>query len=66
MYGFILTTILHKYEEEFYKEVPKLVASGQIKHKEDVTDGLEYAGHAIRAVQAGMNQGKSVVIVSKD
>lgn len=66
MYGFILTTILHKYEEDFYKEVPRLVASGQIKHKEDVTDGLEYAGHAIRAVQAGTNQGKSVVIVSKD
>ena len=66
IYGFVLISILHKYEEDFYKEVPKLVASGEIQYREDVTEGLEYAGHAIRAVQSGANTGKSVVIVAKD
>lgn len=65
LYGFIVSSLKHKYEEDFYREVPQLVAQGEIKYSEDVTDGLKYAGHALTAVQTGTNTGKSVILVSK-
>ena len=55
-----------KWEEEFNKVLPPLVASGQIKDKEHVYEGLESVGEAILAVQKGMNQGKAVVHVADD
>ncbi len=58
--------LLEKYEEEFYREIPKGLASGKIKYTEDLTYGLENGGHAIHNVQTGKNVGKSVVVVGKD
>lgn len=66
IYGFIVGSLAHKYREEFYREVPKLIANRTIKYTEDVTKGLEYAGHALEAVQRGTNKGKSVVVVAED
>jgi len=64
--GFLVFTLLPKYEEEFYREFPKRVASGEIKYLEDITKGLENAGQAILAVQKGVNNGKSVIQVAED
>lgn len=66
IFGFIVNSLRPKYAEEFYKEVPKLVANGTIKYKEDRTIGLQYAGHALEAVQRGTNKAKSVIIVNEE
>jgi len=56
--------LVAKYTEDFYRELPKKVVSGEIKVWEDLTRGLDKAGHAIVDVQKGNNKGKSVVIVA--
>lgn len=66
MYGFIVSSLTHKYEEAFYKEIPAKLASGELKYKEDVTKGLENAGEAILANQTGENFGKSVILVAEE
>ncbi|KAJ8094062.1 hypothetical protein PM082_009953 [Marasmius tenuissimus] len=53
-------------EKEFYDVVPKKLASGEWKHREDITRGLENAGQAILDVQRGINFGKKVVVVSEE
>lgn len=64
LYGFIVGSILPKYKDAFYVEVPALIASGKFKLKEDLAKGLESVGEAILAVQKGTNTGKSVIIVA--
>lgn len=49
---------------EFYSVFPKRIASGQIKHREDVYPGLEHAGQAILDVQKGNNKAKAVILLS--
>ncbi|KAI0088197.1 hypothetical protein BDY19DRAFT_949522 [Irpex rosettiformis] len=66
MTGFIIGFIAEKYLSDFYTEVPKLIKNGTIKYKEDVTNGLEYAGHVMEAVQRGTNKGKAVVVVADE
>ncbi|KAL0961288.1 hypothetical protein HGRIS_006248 [Hohenbuehelia grisea] len=53
-----------KYTAEFRREVPALIASGELKVLEHRTEGLEKAGHALVDVLTGKNHGKSVVIVA--
>ncbi|GBE89550.1 Zinc-type alcohol dehydrogenase-like protein [Sparassis crispa] len=62
--GFIVTGLYAKYDEQFYKEIPKRVASGEIKYSEDFTEGLENAGQAILDVQLGKNNGKKIIRVA--
>ncbi|GJE91334.1 NADP-dependent oxidoreductase [Phanerochaete sordida] len=64
--GFLVFSLLPKYAEEFYREVPARIASGEFKFIEDVKKGLEFAGHAIYEVQAGKNHGKSVIQVAEE
>ncbi|KAI0342029.1 NAD(P)-binding protein [Trametopsis cervina] len=66
IFGFQVTSLLPKYEQEYYAEVPKIIADGTIKYREDFTKGLEFGGHALEAVQRGNNKGKSVVVVSEE
>ncbi|KAI0701954.1 alcohol dehydrogenase [Cytidiella melzeri] len=66
MTGFLVTSIQEKYLDEFYRDIPKLIKDGKIKYTEDVTQGLEYAGHAMEAVQRGTNKGKAVVVVAEN
>ncbi|KAI0087955.1 alcohol dehydrogenase [Irpex rosettiformis] len=66
IFGFLITSLRPKYVDEFYREVPKLVANGTIKYLEDRTQGLQYAGHALEAVQRGTNKAKSVIIVNEE
>ncbi|TFK22716.1 alcohol dehydrogenase [Coprinopsis marcescibilis] len=64
--GFIVTDLEPKYSKEFYNTVPQLVASGQLKYREHVYEGLESAGEALLAVQMGTNKAKAVIKVAKD
>jgi len=66
MYGFIVGNLADKYEEAFYKEVPAKLAKGELKFKEDCTEGLEHAGQGILDVQTGKNNGKKVIIVAEE
>lgn len=66
IYGFLFARLFAKYKDQFFAEIPKRIASGEFKHKEDFTYGLENAGQAIYDVQVGKNQGKSVVVVAKE
>ena len=61
VFGFIVGTLLPRYEDAFYGEVPRLVAQGKIRYREDVKHGLQHVGQAIYEVQTGGNQGKSVI-----
>ncbi|KAK0189999.1 hypothetical protein F5146DRAFT_647302 [Armillaria mellea] len=64
--GFIEFDLTDKWKDEFYRVIPKKIASGQFKYAEDITTGLEHAGEAIRRIQTGQNIAKSVVLVAED
>lgn len=64
LYGFLAWSVLPKYKDAFYAEVPALIASGELMFKEDLAKGLQSAGEAILAVQKGTNTGKSVIVVA--
>lgn len=64
--GFLVGHLHYKYKEEFYRTMPKLLASGKIKFREDITKGLENGGDALLAVQKGTNVGKAVILVADD
>ncbi|TCD62274.1 hypothetical protein EIP91_007113 [Steccherinum ochraceum] len=63
LFGYVVTSLMPKYPE-FYTEFPKLLAQGKIKHKEDITVGLENGGAALEAIQRGKNTGKSIIQVA--
>ncbi|KAJ4474964.1 hypothetical protein J3R30DRAFT_3505583 [Lentinula aciculospora] len=66
LYGFLISDLAPKWQEEFYKVIPKKLASGELKFREDVTQGLENSGQAIRDVQIGTNTGKKVIVVAQE
>lgn len=66
VYGFLVRSLHPKHLSDFYNTVPKLLADGTIKYTEEITKGLEYAGHAILDVQTGKNKGKSVILVAEE
>lgn len=66
IFGFLVLALHYKYIDEFYEVFPGMIASGKIRYTEDITKGLEYAGHAILDVQSGRNKAKSVVLVAEE
>ncbi len=52
------------FNKEFYSKVPKWIANGELKIKEDVTKGLEKAPEAIVGIFEGKNFGKAVVQIA--
>jgi NADPH-dependent curcumin reductase CurA len=50
----------------FYRDMPKWLASGEIKYKEDVVEGFEGAEDAFIGLLSGKNMGKLVVRISDD
>lgn len=66
MNGFIISRLLPKWSGEFFETVAPLVASGEIKHREDVSNGLETVGDVILAVQKGTNKAKAIIHVADD
>ncbi|KAH9832054.1 uncharacterized protein C8Q71DRAFT_279574 [Rhodofomes roseus] len=66
LHGFTVAVLHDKYVDRFYAEVPRMVAEGKIRFKEDVSRGLESAGEAILEVQKGRNKGKMVILVAEE
>ncbi|KAF8996534.1 alcohol dehydrogenase [Cyathus striatus] len=64
--GFIVSRLYHKYDTQFYNEVPRLLAEGKLKFREHLWEGLEKTGESILAVQKGLNVGKAVIKVADD
>jgi hypothetical protein len=64
--GFIVTRLEAEFDKEFYEVMPKLVAEGKVKWREEVWDGLDKVGHAILAIQQGKNKAKMVVKVASE
>jgi NADPH-dependent curcumin reductase CurA len=54
------------FNKEFYSKVPKWIANGELKIKEDVTKGLEQAPDAIVGIFQGKNFGKAVVRIADE
>ncbi len=61
--GFINTEFLETHYDAFQTEIGSLVASGSIKYKEDIIDGLENAPRAFIDMLSGGNFGKLLVSV---
>ncbi|KZT52607.1 alcohol dehydrogenase [Calocera cornea HHB12733] len=61
MEGLHVTTLESQYGDEFYATVPKMIAEGKLKYKEDVTIGLENAGDVLVKVLKGQNAGKAIL-----
>ncbi|KAF8182622.1 hypothetical protein BJ912DRAFT_570571 [Pholiota molesta] len=66
MHGFIVQRLENKWGKEFFATLPPLVASGEIKHREEVFHGLDKVGDVLLAVQKGTNKAKAVVHVADD
>ena len=64
--GFIILDQLkdERFNREFYSKVPKWIANGELKIKEDVTKGLQQAPEAIVGIFKGKNFGKAVVQIT--
>ncbi|CAF1108767.1 unnamed protein product [Rotaria magnacalcarata] len=54
------------FNREFYSKVPKWIANGDLKVKEDVTKGLEKAPEAIVGIFKGKNFGKAAIKIADD
>lgn len=66
MQGFIIFDDYgHRYPE-FARDMSQWLASGQIKFREDMVDGLENAPQAFMGLLEGKNFGKLVIRVAKD
>ncbi len=63
--GFIVWDFASQ-EEEFLREAGAWVASGEIKYREDIVEGLEHAPAAFIGMLSGKNFGKLVVRVGAD
>jgi NADPH-dependent curcumin reductase CurA len=63
--GFIVSDHFDRFPA-FLKECTPLVASGRLKHREDVVEGLELAPSALIGLFQGRNFGKLIVQVSAD
>ncbi|WP_397517576.1 NADP-dependent oxidoreductase [Rhizobium ruizarguesonis] len=64
MRGFINTEFVKEHYTAFRQEIGPLVASGKIKYREDIVDGLENAPDAFIGMLSGKNFGKLLVRVS--
>ncbi|HYU11115.1 MAG TPA: NADP-dependent oxidoreductase [Stellaceae bacterium] len=63
--GFIVSDQRHRYGE-FRAMAAPLVKSGQLKYREDIVDGLDYAPEAFIGLLQGRNFGKLLVRLSDD
>ena len=50
----------------FMADMSSWLKSGEIRYREDITDGLENAVAAFRGLLSGCNTGKAVVRVSSE
>lgn len=62
--GFVVGRLEPEYDNEFYDVMPKALAEGKIKWREEIWDGLDKVGDAVIAIQKGLNKAKVVVRVA--
>jgi len=66
MSGFIATSLAKNWEEEFYASVPQKLASGKFKACEELHEGLEKTGEAMRRHLEGKNVGAVAILVANE
>lgn len=64
--GFLVSSLERQYAQEFYQTIPPKLANGEIKYREEVTQGLANVGDVILAVQTGKNKAKAVISVGEE
>jgi NADPH-dependent curcumin reductase CurA len=64
MRGFINTEFVDDHYDDFMRDLSPLVASGRIRYREDIVDGLNNAPEAFIGMLSGRNFGKLLVRVS--
>jgi NADPH-dependent curcumin reductase len=64
MRGYINTDFVEDHYDNFIRELSPLVASGRIRYREDIVDGLRNAPQAFIGMLSGSNFGKLLVKVS--
>ena len=64
MEGFLVSDYAHRFEEAAARLV-RWVADGTIRHREDVTEGLENAPRAFIGMLNGENRGKTLVRITE-
>ncbi|KAI0035811.1 alcohol dehydrogenase [Vararia minispora EC-137] len=64
--GFLFTSLIGRWEMQFFEEIPALIKHGKLKTLEDRSYGLQNIGDALLAVNMGENFGKKVVIVTEE
>ncbi|KAF9039962.1 hypothetical protein BJ165DRAFT_1550733 [Panaeolus papilionaceus] len=64
--GFIVGRLESNWGKKFLEEVAPKVASGKIKHREHIYEGLDKLPQAMLDVQQGNNTAKAVVRVAKE
>jgi NADPH-dependent curcumin reductase CurA len=66
LYGFVFIYLIPKYGAQFYEEMTAKVVSGEIKHRQQVYDGLTDSCEALVAMLKGLNSAKVVVHVADE
>ena len=64
--GFSVYRLYSKYDKVFFATMPAKVASGEIKYREDIYNGLDKVGDVLLFVMQGKNKGKAIVHVADD
>jgi len=64
MRGFINTEFVNDHYDDFMRDLSPLVASGRIRYREDIVDGLNNAPEAFIGMLSGRNSGKLLIRVS--
>jgi NADPH-dependent curcumin reductase CurA len=63
MRGYINTDFVEDHYDDFMRDLSPLVASGRIRYREDIVDGLDNAPEAFIGMLSGRNFGKLLVKV---
>ncbi len=66
MRGFIQNEFVKDHYKDFQRDAAAWIASGELRHREDVVDGLENAPDAFFGLLTGKNFGKLLVQVGAD
>ena len=61
--GYVNTEFVADHDDDFLREVGALVASGRVRYREDIVEGLEAAPEAFIGMLSGRNFGKLLVRV---
>ncbi|EPY51192.1 NADP-dependent oxidoreductase [Schizosaccharomyces cryophilus OY26] len=64
--GFIVMNLIPLYQEEYFREMPKLIAEGKLKYKYDVYKGLGSIPEGLLGVLQGKNFGKALAKIADE